>query len=1019
MSEESKRTKFPLGFKLRHTLPGHIGTIYCIAWSPDGRTLASVRGKDGNVSLWDASTGQLLRNLERHSDRISSVAWSPDGSMLAFAGPGGTVELWDVVTGELEPTAYWPFEQVITVEWSPDASMLAVAGSNGSVSLWDTVARRLRNRLTEGSNRIGTMAWSPDGRTLATPVGSSVWLWNFSGSYSKGHRTLEGHSDLVLRVAWTSDGKTLASASSDGTVRLWETATGKVAIILEGHTDSVNSISFSFDDSLLASKSLDGTVRLWRCDTGENVAVLEESASGRYPPNLTFHPAVPALATLGKQDTVIRIWDLDFDFLLSGSQGSGSVSYTNAKVVLVGDTGVGKTGLGVRLAERVWRPPTGSTHGMNVWPLYSEPEREVMLWDFAGQDEYRLVHQLFLNETNVALLLYDPTKSQDTFFGVDYWEKALTNAMSNGVQKLLVAARVDVGNVRMTSEYIESHCKKHSFLAHFATSAETNEGCDELRTAILEAIPWGRLPKTSSPEIFKSIKNFLTSFRQGNHILARQADLLEQFNSQAGSDGTPTADEFRTVIGHVETIGLIKRLSFGDLVLLKPELLNRYAGSIIDAARQHHRGLGAVLKADVLEGRIKLKESEEQGLNRADKIFMLHATVELFLSLGLALEQDGNLVFPSKFNQQMPPLEEYPVIEVEFAFEGPVENLYTTLVVKLYYGGIFRLEKLWKNAAEFLNAHDRVCGFQLHTEGDGHGILKIFYAEGVSDDDKALFLKIVADHFKEKSVEVMRHRIYRCSRCGEVVSDQSFLVRATEKNRNKIYCQHCGETIPLVDKLEVLYRDDKKFLGQIAEMENRAEAGMEREGDLVAAAAELLTNDFKTWAGGAAIATKAIVFTDVVDSSFLNVKFGDGPWGPLRDAHFELAEKLVKIHGGYSIKTLGDGVMAAFHSANDALDFAIALHCHPGAEPVRIRVGIHIGLVEVKPHDAFGQHVNMAARVLGKATDGGIWVSAQVKEDIRVLNASKHSHLMWTKHPDEEVKGFPEKYTLWSVEYER
>ena len=89
---------------------------------------------------------------------------------------------------------------------------------------------------------------------------------------------------------------------------------------------------------------------------------------------------------------------------------------------------------------------------------------------------------------------------------------------------------------------------------------------------------------------------------------------------------------------HVETAGLIKRLSFGDFISLKPELLNGYASDIVDAARQHPDGLGVVRKADVLNGRIKL--ADEGGLNKADKIFLLHATVELFLRLGLALEQD-------------------------------------------------------------------------------------------------------------------------------------------------------------------------------------------------------------------------------------------------------------------------------------------------------------------------------------------------------------------------------------------
>ncbi len=1012
MSDESTHSLIPPGVKLRDTLRGHKGVIFRVEWSPDGHRLASGGINDGTIRVWDFQAGQLLCILEGHVGSVLGVAWSPDSRMLASAGSDGIIQLWDALTWELCHTLKCHSSRVLSLAWSPDSRTLASAGSDGIIQLWDTLTWKLHRTLESSSTLIRSVAWSPDGHSLASAGNSStIWLWD--ALTWKLHRTLESSSTLIRSVAWSPDGHSLASAGNDSTIWLWDASIWQPIIILQGHTGAVKNIAFSFNGFLLGSTSSDETVRLWRCDTGENVATLVEPISKSWPPGLAFHPKAPFLATLGEDDTAIRIWDIDFDVIFGAPSVAPRVSYTNAKVVLVGETGVGKTGLGVRLAEGVWRPTPGSTHGMNVWPLYSEPEREVMLWDFAGQDEYKLVHQLFLNETNVALLLYDPTKSNDTFFGIDYWEKALKNAVPGEVQKILVAARVDVGNVRITGGDIEAYCKERGYLAHFVTSAETNEGCNDLRAAIMATIPWERLPKTSSPEVFKRIKDFLTAVRQGNRLLVREPDLLAEFNTQAGNDA-PTEDEFRTVIGHVETAGLIKRLSFGDFVLLKPELLNGYASDIVDGARRHEHGLGAVRKADVLDGRIKLKD--EGGLKQSDKIFLLHATIELFLKLGLALEQDGNLVFPSKFNRKMPPLEEDPVVEVEFTFEGPVENLYTTLVVKLYYGGIFRLEKLWKNAAEFLNGRGHVCGFQLQHEGEGQGTLKVFYAEGVRDDDKALFLKIVADHFKEKRVEVERQRIYRCPHCRESVRDRHAVERALERGAKEMPCLYCFKNFPLLDALEILYRDDEKFLAQIAEMESRAEASMERGGELVSAAAELRTENFKTWAGGVDIATVAIVFTDVLNSTGLNVESGDEPWRQVREAHFARAKELIKQGRGYLVKTIGDSVMAAFHSAADALDFALALHRQTGHESINIRAGVHIGPVEVTDGDAFGQQVNMAARVEAKAEGGGIWVSAQVKEDIDSLRASKHSQLKWTEHPGEELKGFPRKCTLWSVE---
>lgn len=1016
MTDESTENKIPLGFSLRHTLRGHDKPITLLIWSPDGSALAS-KSEDGDIRLWDAETGQIRYTFTGVSSEFNCMAWSPNGQILASSASQefgeNVVQLWDAQTGELYETLA-VYDDSHSLVLSPDwLAISCVDHEDKTVQFWDLETIQPRLRLEEYTGWNFLAAWSPDGWSIAAASDEgTIQLWDTGKE--RPRLRLEGHRWDVNALAWSPDGQTLASAGSDGTIRIWDPRTGLLKFILEGHISSVTSVSFSFDGHHLASKSNDGTIRLWRCDSWENISVLDESASGYA---VAFHPwTAEVIATLGEEGRAIHIWDLDFDVLRSAPTVAPGVSYTNAKVVIVGETGVGKTALGVRLAEGVWRPTPGSTHGMNVWTLYSESDREVMLWDLAGQDEYRLIHQLFLNQTNIALMLYDTTKSNDTFFGIDYWERALKNTVTNEVQKILVAARVDVGGVRMAGGDIDAYCKTHDYLAHFATSAETNAGCDELRAAVLAAIPWERLPRTVSPEIFKRIKDFLTAVRIGNRILVRESDLRVEFNTHSSADDAPTEDEFRTVIGHVETVGLIKHLSFGDFILLKPELLNAYASDIIDSARRHPDGLGAVRKADVLEGSIFFKDAG--GLKVSDKIFLLHATVELFLRLGLSLEQDGNLVFPSKFNQQMPPFDQDPLVEVEFAFEGPIENLYTTLVVKLYYGSLFRLKKLWKNAAEFLNARDRVCGFQLHSEGDGRGVLKVFYAEGVSDDDKALFLKIVSDHFKEKRVTVRRERVYVCPHagCRELVRDRNAVRRALERGIKEIPCLYCFKQILLLDALETLYRDDKKFLAQLADMETRAEAGMERGGELISASAELRTENFKQWAGGVDIATIAIVFTDVLNSTGLNVRLGDESWSQIRKAHFERAKDLIEQGRGYLIKTIGDSVMTAFHSAADALDFALALYKYTGHESVKIRVGIHIGPVEISSGDAFGQQVSMAARVEAKAENGGIWVSAQVKKDIDILRAYKHRSLKWIEHRDMELKGFPQKCTLWSVE---
>src|SRR6266566_8636543 len=241
---------------------------------------------------------------------------------------------------------------------------------------------------------------------------------------------------MVHSMAWSPDSRFLASGSSDATIRLWNYRTGRAMRILEGHTNSIVCISFSPDGSLLASKSHDGTVRCWRSDTWETVAILDEPLSRGWSAGLAFHPNVPMLATLGEEDCVIRIWDLDLAALLATTSATPSVQYTNAKVILVGDTGVGKTGLGLVLTNQPF-VPTESTHSRYVWMFDSREfelsrrvreTRETLLWDLAGQPGYRLIHQLHLNEVSVALIVFDARSETDPFAGVGHWVRALRQA---------------------------------------------------------------------------------------------------------------------------------------------------------------------------------------------------------------------------------------------------------------------------------------------------------------------------------------------------------------------------------------------------------------------------------------------------------------------------------------------------------------------------------------------------------------------------------------------------------------
>ena len=212
---------------------------------------------------------------------------------------------------------------------------------------------KLRHTLRGHKSWISRIAWSPDGRILASPsYNGAIRLWDADGGDLL--RTLKGYSSCFC-VAWSPTGRLLTSGFRDSIIKLWEPESGKLCQTLRGQPSRVNSVAWSPDGRTLASGL-------------SAVAVLDESSSIKLPPGLAFHPTAPVLATLGEGDTVIRIWDLDYSILLGIEPETPTVHYTNAKVVLVGDTGVGKTGLGLVLTGQPF-VSTESTHGRHVLDL--------------------------------------------------------------------------------------------------------------------------------------------------------------------------------------------------------------------------------------------------------------------------------------------------------------------------------------------------------------------------------------------------------------------------------------------------------------------------------------------------------------------------------------------------------------------------------------------------------------------------------------------------------------------------
>lgn len=619
--------------------------------------------------------------------------------------------------------------------------------------------------------------------------------------------------------------------------------------VLENHTRAVTCVRFSSDGRLLASKGIDACLRLWRCDTWEQVAVLNDPGTGN-PGGLAFHPRERKLATLGEGGRIIRIWELDYDVLFGTEVKSNTRLYRNAKVVLVGDSGVGKTGLGLALTGEKWKA-TESTHGRHVWAFESgemvlpdgrREMREVLLWDLAGQPGYRLIHQLHLKEVAVALVVFDARSETEPFAGVRHWDRALRLAQkveaaaAVPLKKYLVAARTDRGGIPVSRERIEAKMREMDFDGYFETSAKEGRHIEELIEAIREGIAWDGLPSVSSNQLFQTIKDFLIAEKEAGRLLSTAGDLYRSFcQTHTGlTDDEELRSKFEVCVGRVENRGLIRCLSFGRYILLQPEVLDAYASAMVNAALKEPDGLGCVTEEDAIEGRFTMPKDERVTDKEQERLILIATVEELFrheIVLKETTEAEKDLVFPSQFTRERQDLPDVPGKVVIFTFDGPVLNIYATLAVRLSRSHLFRKKEMWKNAASYRAAVGGTCGIYLKELNEGRGELTLFFGEDASEETRFEFEVYVAAHLQGRALSdtITRRRIFVCASCGTPVSDVQSR-RRRERGFTEITCPVCDAEISLLDREERLASGDAARSSEVvARMDREADEGRNRE----------------------------------------------------------------------------------------------------------------------------------------------------------------------------------------------
>jgi WD40 repeat protein/tRNA A-37 threonylcarbamoyl transferase component Bud32 len=416
--------------ELHCTLPGGLNGGHSVAFSPDGRWIATGAGLDP-VRIWDTETGELQQTWTEwvRTIRPTNVAWSPDGRLLAMARNDGAVLLGDAASGAVVATLAGHEGDVRRLAFSPDGHYLASTGYENTLRVWQVDSGELLHVFGETGELVSDVAFSPDSARVAAGGASALRVWDVASGRPEAVRL--GHAEFVDAVAFTPDGKRILTASQDQTVKIWDArpleeppllATSdyelaSVAISADGqrlavgdvagglrilempsgtessrvrvHKGGIWALAFSHSGCCLASGGDDGSVCIWN-DPGE-LPVRTMQVPQAQVWCLAWAPDDERMAS-GHSDGAVRIWNVSTGQLtrtIDAHEGNVlTVLFTRdgASLITAGD-GVGVRVWDAESGELVRDLPTGADHSVAALSpsgrlvVAGTSDKSILVWD--------------------------------------------------------------------------------------------------------------------------------------------------------------------------------------------------------------------------------------------------------------------------------------------------------------------------------------------------------------------------------------------------------------------------------------------------------------------------------------------------------------------------------------------------------------------------------------------------------------------------------------------------------------